>query len=80
MEEAVLGEDPKEVEKNSLPVRVTKIIRNKQYTIVMTMCHAVLFISLISTLVFLLEACFHCVVTTVALSKSSCVAYGRSSK
>ena len=55
-EEAALGEDPKEVEKNSLPVRV---IRNEQYTVVMTICEAVLFISLNSTLVFLLEACFH---------------------
>ena len=46
----------------------------------MTMCHAVLFISLNSTLVFLLEAYLRRVVTTVALSKSSRVAYGRSSK
>ena len=45
-EEAALGEDPKEVEKNSLPVRVTIMIRNEQYTIVMTTCHAMLFISL----------------------------------
>ena len=37
--EAVLEEDPIEVEKNSLPVRVTIIIRNEQYTIVMTICH-----------------------------------------
>ncbi len=35
-EEAVLGENYKEVEKNSLPVRVT---RNEQYILVMTMCN-----------------------------------------
>ena len=34
------------------------------------------FISIISTLIFLLNACFSHVVTFVALSKSSCVAYG----
>ena len=42
----MLGEDPKEVEKNSLPVRVTIVIRNEQYTIVITTCHTVLSFSL----------------------------------
>ena len=35
-EEAVLGEDHKEAENNSLPVRVTQ---NEQYIFVMSMCH-----------------------------------------
>ena len=35
----MLREDPKEVEMNSLLIRVTIITRNDQYTIVMTMCH-----------------------------------------
>ena len=75
----MLGEDPKkEVEKNSLSVRVT-IIRNTIYHCYDYVSHST-FILFISTLVFSLNACFSRVITIVALSKLSHVAYGRSSK
>ena len=77
-EEAVPEEDPKEEEKNSLSVRVT-IIRNAIYHCYYYVSHSA-FILFISTLVTWLNTCFSCIVTIVALSKSSHVAYGRSSK
>ena len=46
----MLREDPKEVEMNSLLIRVTIITRNDQYTIVMTMCHMQCFSFLFSLL------------------------------
>ena len=38
-EEAALGKDPEEAEMNSLPVRVTIMIRNEKYTRIMTTCN-----------------------------------------